>query len=85
MQTIDIEIELLGSTFEATVEYTISGEYHAQTMTDPAEYPELEIENLTRMINDKEINLNDMFCGSEWQELTEIVQEYIDEINPREY
>lgn len=46
-RTIEIDIELNGYTAaQASLEYDIHGQHYPQTMTDPEEFPEIELGKL---------------------------------------
>ena len=84
MSHIKIEIELLCNDIELEIEYAFTGNYIAATFQDPAEYPELEIENVSRIIKGETIDLNEMLTDEEHEAIKVIVQEYIDELDPRD-
>lgn len=84
MSSINIEIELLGNEVEVAVEYSISGNYIAATYYDPAEYPELEIEGVTRVVDGKVVDLSGIFTDQEFNLIEEIVEEYLCDVDPRE-
>ena len=85
MSHIEIEIELLGNDIKVEIEYTVSGHYIAATHVEPAEYPELEIESVSRIIKGETIDLNEMLTDDEHDAIEEIVQDYLNELDPREY
>lgn len=84
MSTINITIELLGNDVEVTVEYSLTGNYIPATYYDPAEYPELEIEGLTRVIGGEVIDLSGMFTEHEFDIIEGVVEEYLCDIDPRD-
>ena len=84
MANITIEFEFLNRSIEVDVEYTISGNYIAATHFEPAEYPELELERITRIIKGQPVELNEMLTDEDFELITEITQEYLDE-EVREY
>ena len=75
MNNATIEIEILGREVEVDVEYSVFGCYRQQTMVDPAEYPELEISKVTRVVNGSEVDISDMFTSEEYENITELLEE----------
>ena len=49
MSYTTVLIDLFDTSYDSTVEveFNVDGKYYPQTMTDPAEYPELEVISVT--------------------------------------
>ena len=79
MANITIDIEILGNKVEVEVNYEWFGKNIAQTYYQPAEYPELEIHSIKRIVKGDEIDISDIFTDSEHDKILEILQSWLDE------
>lgn len=59
--------------FDATVEWSVSGGYLPATMTEPAEYPELEIESVTDDETGEDIT--ETFKYDAWEIIDEMLRD----------
>ena len=59
MYTVEnVVIEVDNVEYEIDVEYSVYGGYVPETFFDPAEYPELEIDNLSVSLSEKDYQEN---------------------------
>lgn len=79
MTNITIEIELLGNEIEVEVNYDWFGKDIAQTLYQPAEYAELEIHSIKRVVEGSEIDISYIFTDKEHDKITVILQEWLNE------
>ena len=79
MTCITIEIEILGNDVEVEIDYEWHGKNIAQTYYQPAEYAELEINSIKRIIEGSNINISSMFTDSEYEEITDILQKWLND------
>ena len=79
MSEATIEIEILGNDVEVRVDYSIYGGDVAATYFEPAQYSELEINHIYKMVNGQEIDISDIFTDEEREKIDVILQAYLDE------
>lgn len=78
MTDAEIEIEILGENVEVYIEYSTYGEDRPATYFDPAEYAEIEINSISRTINNEEVEISGMFTDEEREKIEDILQAYLD-------
>ena len=76
---ITIDIEIMSSEVEVEISYEVYGKYLPATHFEPAEYPELEISSIKRVIAGQEIDISEMFTENEHEKIQGILQSYLDE------
>lgn len=59
--SIEIEIELLGTSAVIDIEYKWFGNNRAATLTDPEEFAELELGMITRYVNGVYVDVTSFF------------------------
>ena len=79
MANITIELELLGNDVEVEVNYEFYGKDIPQTYYEPAEYAELEIHSIKRIVEGDEIDISDIFTDKEHEQILDILQSWLDE------
>ena len=79
MSSITIEIEILGNEVEVEVKYSWFGTDRPATQIDPAEYAELEISSITRVVEGSEIEVSGMFTNEEHDKIIVTLQEWLNE------
>lgn len=87
--TVSIDLMDTGYDTEVDVEFGVDGEYVAQTMTDPAEYPEIELYKVTHgdncvidLLTDEDIKAIEAQC---WKCLEDEAEEAADAFYERDY
>ncbi len=70
-----IYIEILGNEVEVEVEYDIFGEDRPATLVDPAEYAEIEISSVSRVIGGASVDMTAMFSSDDMTSIEETLHE----------
>jgi len=70
-----IHVDILGNEVEVEVEYSIFGEDRSATMTDPAEYAEIEISSVSRVIGGVGVDITSMFSTDDIISIAEALHE----------
>jgi hypothetical protein len=72
-----IDINFLDRTIEVDVTYFITGAYRPQTMVDPAEYPELEINSVWVAMGGNAVDLNSILTDDDFSTIEDLVMEQL--------
>lgn len=70
-----INIEILGVHVEVEIHYSSYGNDVPATYFEPAEYAEIVVENIYRLIDGNYIDIKGMFTEEEHEKIIEILQE----------